>query len=179
MCAFHHKPWKHTMWLYSGTPIIRTTLGPGPSVLINGVSSFQGLASPHYYITCRNIKSQYKVLTVYVILLLRFSCSISYTNFCPALRNSGVSVFQGLKCTAYNENAISTWTKRPLKQGVRISEVRNSGVPLFNINGTTELKYTVLIYFNSPDAFFLLAWVADRSLGPLDVSWLGSIAVEW
>ena len=42
--------------------------------------------------------------------------------FLSTLRNSGVSAFQGLKCTAYNRNAIRTWAKRQLKRGVRGSE---------------------------------------------------------
>ena len=75
---------------------------------------------------------QLSVLTVYVILLLWFNCSISYTNFCPLYEIVGCPHFmQGLKCKAYNGNAICTWAKRLLKQGVRISEVQNGGVPLY------------------------------------------------
>ena len=45
-----------------------------------------------------------------------------------ALRNSGVSAIQGLKCTVVNENAISSREKRPLERGVRIQRFRIAGL---------------------------------------------------
>ena len=68
-------------WLYSGTPLIRTPMGPIAIVLISGVSAFQGVK----------------------------------------IYSSNGDTFRSFRA------------KCPLNRGVRISEVRISGVPLYII----------------------------------------------
>ena len=41
--TLHNHTWMRYIYTYSGTPPIQALLGPTPSVLIGGVSSFQGL----------------------------------------------------------------------------------------------------------------------------------------
>ena len=50
---------------------------------------------------------------------------------CPLYGIVGCPHFRGLNYTAVNGNAIRACAKRPLKRGVRISEVRISEVPLY------------------------------------------------
>ena len=64
----------------------------------------------------------YTVVTIQLFNFVHKFCSLYGIPGCPHFR---------LKCAAYNGNVIHTWVKHPLKWGVRISEVRNSGVPLY------------------------------------------------
>ena len=83
-------------YIYSGTPLIRTPMGPIAIVLISGVSAFQGVK----------------------------------------IYSSNGDTFRSFRA------------KCPLNRGVRISEVRISGVPLYTHPMLLYKQHTVTVYYS-------------------------------
>ena len=86
-----------------------------------------------------------------------FSLGTIETENLSALQNNKVSTFQGL-CITINGNAIYTRTKCPLKCGVHISEVHNSG------------DFTVL-YFEVLYNLFAVEYLCPHTLCLLNLCW--------